>query len=43
MPPALLQSQFDALEEPAPDERAITVAIDTTPEQITARIIDRLA
>jgi len=43
MPPALLQSQFDALEEPAPDERAITVPIDTTPEQITARIIDRLA
>ena len=43
MPSALLQSQFDALQEPAPDERAITVPIDTTPEQITARIIDRLA
>ena len=43
MPPALLQSQFDALQEPAPDERAVTVPIDTTPEQITARIIDRLA
>ena len=43
MPPALLQSQFDALEEPAPDEHAITVPIDATPEQIAARVIDQLA
>ena len=43
MPPALLQSQFDALEEPAPDERAIAVSIDATPEQIAARVIEQLA
>jgi carbohydrate kinase (thermoresistant glucokinase family) len=43
MPPALLQSQFDALEEPAPDEHAIVVSIDATPEQIAARAADRLA
>jgi len=43
MPPALLQSQFDALEEPAPDEHAITVPIDATPEQIAARVIEQLA
>ena len=43
MPPALLQSQFDALEEPAPDERAITVPIDATPQQIAARVVEELA
>jgi gluconate kinase len=43
MPPALLQSQFDALQEPAPDEHAITVSIDATPEQIAARVVDQLA
>jgi gluconokinase len=43
MPPALLQSQFDALQEPAPDERAITVAIDAMPEQIAARVASQLA
>jgi gluconokinase len=43
MPPALLQSQYDALEEPAPDEHAITVPIDATPDEIAARAIDRLA
>jgi carbohydrate kinase (thermoresistant glucokinase family) len=42
MPPALLQSQFDALEEPAPDEHAIVVSIDATPKQIAARAADRL-
>ncbi len=34
MPPALLRSQFDALEEPGADEHAITVPIDATPEEI---------
>jgi gluconokinase len=34
MPPALLKSQFDALEEPAADEHAITVSIDAAPEEI---------
>ena len=43
MPSALLQSQFDALQEPAPDERAITVPIDATPQQIAARVVEELA
>ena len=34
MPPA----QFDALEEPGPDEDPITVAIDARPHEIAARI-----
>jgi carbohydrate kinase (thermoresistant glucokinase family) len=43
MPPALLRSQFDALEEPAADEHAITVPIDATPEEIAARVIAQFA
>ena len=42
MPPALLRSQFDALEEPRADERAIVVSIDATPEEIAARAIEML-
>jgi gluconokinase len=42
MPPALLQSQFDALEEPAADEHAITVSIDAMPEEIAERVLKRL-
>jgi carbohydrate kinase (thermoresistant glucokinase family) len=42
MPPALLASQFDALEEPAADEHAITVSIDATPEEIAERVLKRL-
>jgi gluconokinase len=42
MPPALLASQFDALEEPASDEHAITVSIDATPEEIAERVLKRL-
>jgi len=38
MPPGLLRSQFAALQEPAADERAITVSIDATPEAIAARV-----
>jgi gluconokinase len=34
MPPALLRSQFDALEEPRADEHAIAVSIDEVPEEI---------
>jgi carbohydrate kinase (thermoresistant glucokinase family) len=36
MPPALLKSQFDALEEPAADEHPITVSIDATPQDIAS-------
>ena len=43
MPPALLQSQFDALEEPAPDEQALAVSIDATPEEIATQVADQLA
>ena len=42
MPPALLQSQFAALEVPAADEHAITVSIDATPEEIAARVLKQL-
>jgi carbohydrate kinase (thermoresistant glucokinase family) len=38
MPLALLQSQLDALEEPAPDERAAMVSIDGTPKAIAENI-----
>ncbi len=42
MPPALLKSQFDALEEPAADEHALAVPIDATPEEIAARVVGKL-
>jgi carbohydrate kinase (thermoresistant glucokinase family) len=42
MPPALLRSQFDTLEEPRVDEHAITVPIDTTPEAIADAAIKAL-
>ncbi|MBX6322455.1 MAG: gluconokinase [Rhodospirillaceae bacterium] len=42
MPPALLRSQFEALEEPGPEEEPITVPIDGTPDEIVAAVIDRL-
>lgn len=42
MPPALLKSQFDALEDPAPDEHAITVPIDASPQVIAALVMARL-
>jgi gluconokinase len=42
MPPALLQSQFAALEDPAPDEHAITASIDATPELIADRVLKQL-
>lgn len=42
MPPALLRTQFDALEEPGADERAITVSIDAAPEEIAERVMEKL-
>jgi carbohydrate kinase (thermoresistant glucokinase family) len=39
MPAGLLASQFDTLEEPAPDEHPLVVAIDGTPEDIVAGIL----
>lgn len=43
MPPSLLQSQFDALEEREPDEPGITVDVAETPEQIVDGIASFLS
>ena len=40
MPPALLKSQFDALEEPAAEECALTVSVRMPPKRIVERICD---
>jgi gluconokinase len=42
MPPALLRSQFDTLEEPRADEHAIVAPIDGTPEEIVGDAIKSL-
>lgn len=41
MPAGLLQSQFDALEEPTQDEHALVVSIDATPEAIARRVAQK--
>ena len=43
MPPALLASQFAALEEPTPDEHPIIVPVIAAPEGIAITIIQHLA
>lgn len=42
MPPALLDSQFQTLEEPGPDENPITVEIGGTPDETVREILERL-
>jgi gluconokinase len=42
MPLALLQSQYDALEEPRPGESPLVVAIEPLPEEIVAAIVAAL-
>lgn len=42
MPPELLRSQFQALQEPGADEHAITVSINATPEAIADEVMRRL-
>jgi gluconokinase len=42
MPASLLQSQFDALEEPGPEERAIVVSIESSPHEIVEKILAEL-
>jgi gluconokinase len=42
MPAGLLASQFDALEEPGPDEHPVTVSIEPGPREVVAHIIDKL-
>jgi gluconokinase len=42
MDAALLQSQFDDLEEPQPDENVLTIELGRTPEEIVERIEAKL-
>jgi carbohydrate kinase (thermoresistant glucokinase family) len=42
MPAALLDSQFAALQEPAPDERAITILVAPHPREIVETIVAKL-
>jgi gluconokinase len=42
MPPSLLQSQFDALEEPGPDENPVIVSIAPAPAEVVRQILWRL-
>jgi hypothetical protein len=42
MPPGLLHSQFEALEEPGPDENPIIVSIEPKPREIVAQILSAL-
>jgi gluconokinase/shikimate kinase len=42
MPPALLESQFDALEAPTPDENFISLSVSATPAEEAQEIITRL-
>jgi gluconokinase len=43
MPSSLLDSQFAVLEEPFPDERAVTIDIDASVENIVTAIVDTLS
>ena len=42
MPAALLASQFAALEEPGPEERALVMGVALPPQYIARSIADRL-
>jgi carbohydrate kinase (thermoresistant glucokinase family) len=42
MPRSLLHSQFEALEEPGPDENPIIVSIEPPPREIVAQILSAL-
>jgi gluconokinase len=42
MPPALLHSQFEALEEPGADENPIIVSIEPEPREVVTRILSAL-
>lgn len=42
MPESLLRSQYDALEEPGPDERPIIVDVVGRPDEIVDRIVAQL-
>jgi len=42
MPPELLKSQFDDLEEPGAEEKPITVTVEETPDEITDDVMRAL-
>ncbi|OFI39867.1 carbohydrate kinase [Arthrobacter sp. SW1] len=42
MPPSLLESQFDALEEPSTDENHISLSVSASPAEEAQEVIDRL-
>jgi gluconokinase len=42
MPASLLQSQFDALEEPGPDENPIVASIEPRPREVVANVLSAL-
>jgi carbohydrate kinase (thermoresistant glucokinase family) len=42
MPQSLLHSQFEALEEPRPDENPIIVSIEPQPREIAGRILSAM-
>jgi carbohydrate kinase (thermoresistant glucokinase family) len=42
MPPALLKTQFDALEEPQADEHALSVPIVLSPRRVVEAIVQEL-
>jgi gluconokinase len=42
MPRSLLHSQFEALEEPGPDEKPVIVSIEPQPREIVAKIMSAL-
>jgi gluconokinase len=42
MPRGLLHSQFEALEEPGPDENPVIVSIEPEPREIVAQILSLL-
>jgi gluconokinase len=43
MPRSLLHSQFEAREEPGPDENPIVVSIEATPREIVAQVLSALS
>jgi carbohydrate kinase (thermoresistant glucokinase family) len=43
MPPTLLRSQFDTLEEPTPDEHAMIVPIGASVQETVADLLEKLA
>ena len=42
MPPSLVHSQFETLEEPAPDERPIVIDVQPPAHEVVRAIVDRL-